>query len=887
MGNTFHPFCRPWEARNGEERAEGSCPPCFFMSMNLLQLPIFDIRQDFSAAIRQGKNVVLSAPTGSGKSTQIPKMLLEDLPSGQRVLVLQPRRLAARMCAERIAEELGEQAGQTVGYVTRYERQARADTRILFITEGILARMLLNPSELDGTGAIVFDEFHERSIHGDLGLALARRLQRSGRPDLLLVVMSATLQAAPIMAYLGNCEAISASGRLFPVAVTYTHRNPKYNIYQSAAQALAEVAAANPEGDILVFMPGAAEIRHCIEECTATCRGQALTFLPLYGEMPPEAQHAVMKPAKPGFRNVIVATNIAETSLTIPGVRHVIDSGLVKINVFDSMRGVNMLETQAISRDSADQRAGRAGRLAPGTCRRLWSELEQNGRPQKTSPEIERIDLCDAILTLAAAGIHDFVAFPWFEAPPEKMANAAVSLLQQLGLLTADGHLTELGGHVRRFPVHPRIGLLLWLGAKHGCYGLACRAAALLSERRLMQSASGNRAQFTEYRGGQRRNSKREGIPESDFLAQIQLLHEAAQRHFDVDFCNRAGIQAAAARDICRAVKDFEQAAPIVCDTSASPSNIPPEATFLKCLLQAFPDRLVRRLDVNASLVCELQGRRRAEIAANSLVRDESFAIVGELREISGSGVQKSKIELSLLSGVKEDWLWELFPNDFEDRDEIFWDDAKQQVFRRRLLLCRNLVLEEKITNDPAPEKAACILAEQLSANNMQLLGWDDDCNAWIDRVRWLADVFPEQGLPMFSEDDVAKIRHDVCMGETSYRAVKNKPCLDFIKGIMTHAQIVFVEKMAPSVLPLPRGRKLKIEYHPGQTPRGRARIQELYDVTGDMTVAGGRVKLLLDILAPNMRTVQITDDLPRFWQIHYPSIKSALARRYPKHEWR
>lgn len=794
------------------------------------RLPIYDIEAQIRRRLKSGGNLVISAPTGSGKSTQVPKMVLAEMPSGAKAYVLQPRRLPARVCAERVAWELGEKIGESVGYITRFERRMGPDTRIVFITEGILTRMLLDPKVAkDMPWCIVFDEFHERSINADLGIALARRLQMTACSELRLIAMSATLDAAPLVEFLGGCEYLQSDGRLFPVKITYTNRSGQLNVYQSAANALRDVLAAESEGDVLIFMPGVAEIRHCLEECRRKCGADGLEYYGLYGEMTSEEQHDVLEPARPGIRKVIAATNIAETSLTIPGVRHVIDSGLVKQNRYDSARGVNLLELRPISRDSADQRAGRAGRQAPGTCRRLWSELEQNGRQLHSLPEIRRIDLADAAMSVISSGCPDVNDFAWFEAPPPKMLANAVELLRNLKLADETG-LTELGRAIHRYPVHPRLALLLHLGKENRCFAQTCLAAAVISERRGETAVRGL-------------HEKWELTPE------IRRAMNDYLRHGDKD------------------------------DKRAPQPN-----AFVKCLIQAFPDRIARRISGNTY---ELPGRRRAELVAGASAAGSAFIVAAESRETTGGGTQMMKVELSLASPVKEDFLWELFPDDFSDVDECFWDNAKQQVLRRRLLLCRNLVLEESIRNDPNPDLAAEMLVEQLNSNNMPLVGWDDACDAWINRVRWLRNVCPEQELPEYDDDDVKRVRMAACLGETSYRAVKNKPCLQFVKGIVPADKIAFVEKMAPATLPLPRGRKLKIEYFPGQTPRGRARIQDLYDVPGPVTIAAGRVKILLDILAPNMRTVQITDDLPRFWQVHYPNLKSALARRYPKHEWR
>ncbi|MBR6470940.1 MAG: hypothetical protein IKS83_04020, partial [Victivallales bacterium] len=561
----------------------------------------------------------------------------------------------------------------------------------------------------------------------------------------------------------------------------------------------------------------------------------------------------------------------------------------------DAVRGIDILETIPISRDSAQQRAGRAGREAPGFCKRLWSALEQDHKIPHTPPEIVRVDLADALLAIHCAGWTDDEAFPWFQRPPENSLNAARELLHNLGLLKPDGVATETGRAVLAFPAHPRLALLLWKSVQAGIYDLAAGCAAILASRPLIAARTMPARQLTELRGGLRRakqDSSGHSPPESDFLAQLALVEQAATQHFSQDACERLGIQATAARDIAREWADFRRssvpaAKGAVPAAKAAGDAGDKETTLARLLLECFPDRLARRLN-KGTLSCELQGGRRATLSPRSLVRDEPLFIAAELRETSGGSTPGTTIELSLASGIREEWLWELFPDALQETDTVFWDDVKQQILRRRTLSCLGLVLEESVRNDPPPDQAAALLfAEIDSSNNLPLLGWDEKCLGWIDRVRFLRPHFPELELPEYTDEECRAIRKALCEGERTYAAVRNKPALPFLQAILTPKQLVAVERLAPATIPLPRNRKMRIEYHPGQPPKGRARIQELYDVTGPLTVGDGRIPVLLDILAPNMRTVQITDDLPRFWQVHYPAIKPQLSRRYPKHEWR
>ena len=853
--------------------------------MDIQSLPIYAVRQEIMSALPGGR-VVITAPTGSGKSTQVPKFVLEALPANERVLVLQPRRLAARMLAERVASEMGCKLGALVGFQTRYEKAISAESRIVFITEGILTRMLVAEPSLPGVGAVIFDEFHERSLNTDLGLAMAWHSRQTLRPDLKLLVMSATMDARPVCAYLDNAPEIKSDGRLYDVEITYCNRErQQLGPARAAAQALAELLDSGAEGDVLVFMPGGYEIRKTIEACSRLRGAEKLEILPLYGDLPPSEQRKVMEPS--AKRKVIVATNIAETSLTIPGVRHVIDSGYARINRYDPIRGVDSLDTVPIARDSADQRAGRAGREGPGTCRRLWTWIDHSAKNSRTLPEIQRVDLADAVLAVSAFGYNRPAEFPWFEAPPQKMLEGAVTMLEELGYLKPQvGGLTELGQKLHAFPAHPRLTLLMWMGAENGCFQLCAWAAAILSERALVTAGSSPKAVSRDRRYAAKKKAKEEKLLPSDFLSYIDFARDARSQHFDADYCRTLGVNPGAARDICRAAEDYCSLGRHYGWEKDNADN--PEENLLKCLLRAFPDRLARRRD-EGTLVCFLPNGKRGELSAESVVRSEPLFIAGEIREVAGSGVQSSKLVLSLASAIREDWLLDFFPDAWEDVDEVFWDDAKQQVMRRRALNCLGLCLEEKIRNDADPEKAADILAAQIFNGEItkpNLPKWDADVERWIERVNWVASVFPEEHLPVYDAAGIQKVLHFICEGEYSIRALKNKECLPFVKQLLSYEQQQFVDKMAPAFLHFPNGHRMKIEYAVGQAPKGRGKIQDFYDVKESPVIAAGRVKILFDILAPNFRTVQITDDLANFWNVLYPKIRTELARRYPKHKW-
>ncbi|MFA4944259.1 MAG: ATP-dependent helicase HrpB [Lentisphaeria bacterium] len=813
-------------------------------------LPIHALRPEFAAALLAPANrLILAAPTGSGKSTQVPQFLLDSPAVAGRILVLQPRRLAARLLAERVAFERGGEAGGEVGYQTRFENRVGEGTRLRFITEGILPRLLLRDPELRDVGAVVFDEFHERSLATDLSLALVRGLQQGARPDLRLVVMSATLDLAGLRDYLPGAALLQSAGRTFPIELRYQPRLPRQEAWDAAAAALAQLLAAGATGDVLIFMPGVHEIRRTVAACQER-GGPGLLVLPLYGDLPPEQQRQVMAPAPAGVRKVIVATNIAETSLTIPGIRHVIDAGLARIQRFDAVRGFNTLFIEPISRAAADQRAGRAGREAAGICIRLWSQLEQNHRHSREEPEIRRIDLAEAVLQTRLLGFADPAAFPWPEPPPAAAVSAAVALLGDLGALAGPGlAVTTAGQQMAAFPTHPRLARFLLAAATAGCLREACLAAALLGERLPTATAAGPH--------------------ESDLL---NLLQQFSGRH-----------ESPLSRQIQRAEAHFLQ----ICRRLRLPLNLrpaPPER-LAKAFLLAYPDHLARRRAPGSSL-CELRTGRRGELDRGSAVHSAPLLVAGEIRETGGRG-QGARTLLALASAVEEEWLHELFPDRWRQETSLAWNEQLQQVEKIRRTLCLEVALEEKTLPGHGEPGAAELLARMIRERGLHLPEWNAAVEAWISRVRWVASQFPEKGLITYDEADTAVLLQELCAGEWRYAKVREKPVLPLAKGLLGWEDQRFVEQMAPETLAMPNGRKMRLEYRPGQPPHGRARIQELFDLAATPRVAGGRVPVLLEILAPNQRPVQITDDLAGFWQRHYPALKKTLARRYPKHEWR
>ena len=839
-------------------------------------LPIDALQADLVAACGRVRRLVLRAPTGSGKSTRIPQMLLDlNLVQGQ-IVVLQPRRIAARLLAARIAQERNVRLGGEVGYQIRFERVESAQTRIKFVTEALLLRQMASDPELKGVGAVVFDEFHERNLHSDVALALARRLQETHRPDLLIMAMSATLDTEGVAKWLGSAETLAADGRTYPVQIEYTHlpRNSTRPIWDAAAEQVRRVLSEEAEGDILVFMPGSYEIMRTIGAVRNLPESGGVEILPLYGELPPEEQDRAVKPS-PG-RKVIVATNVAETSLTIPGVRAVVDAGLARIARFDPHRGIDTLLVEPVSQASAEQRAGRAGRTGPGRCIRLWSQTDHEARPLREVSEIKRVDLSETILLLLSSGWGEAATFPWYEKPDDKALQRALTVLADLGAVDAQGKLTDLGRRMSVFPAHPRYARMLLAAGDLDCVYEVCRIAGLAQGRdilfRKVDDRTENARDSVEQEDG------------SDFFPRLALLQRAVEMKFDADACDRFGVHGQAARQADQAARQFLRLAEgqglPVSDRVADP------AAVRRCLLLGFSDRLAVRLDAG-TLRCALVHGRTGELRRESSIRNAKLLVAAEVDEIQARGGVTTY--LSLATAIEEAWLQELFPAEFSTVNQVRYDGSQRRVVTRVERRFRDLVLEAKERDDAPSDAASRLLAEEVAAGRLELEKWDAPVDAWIRRVNFLSKHCPELGIPPFDEAARRMVIEEVCAGAVAYRDIRDRPVFGVVRGWLTHEQAMALESYCPEKIILPRKKHpARIEYTEDGQAEVEATVQELYDFPGSkLRVCLGKVPMVVCIQSPARRTQQRTTDLDAFWKGSYEGVKKELRGRYPKHEWR
>ncbi len=870
-------------------------------------LPIYELESAVVATLRASGRLIVQAPTGSGKSTQIPQMLLRhgllDGSNGKgEIVVLQPRRLAARMLAKRVAEEVGTPLGGVVGYQIRLESRVSEQTRIRFVTEGILLRQMSFDAQLRGVSAIVFDEFHERHLYGDISLARALQIQQSTRPDLKLIVMSATLDAGLLKAYLAPCDVLVSQGRSFPVRIEYLPKTVNFDhepVWDVAARECERVARESA-GDMLVFMPGAYEISRTVQAIQGLRALREFVTFPLHGELPPEQQDRAV--ARYETRKIIVSTNVAETSLTIDGVTTVIDCGLARVARFDPHRGINTLLIEKISAASADQRAGRAGRTAPGVCVRLWTEREHGLRAPQELPEVKRLDLSEVVLTLKASGIDDVANFPWLEKPEPKALERAELLLADLGAIsdqaggpgalrpasaaetqqpraerTAHLRITEIGRKMLRFPVHPRYARMLLAAQDRGCVRTVALMAALTQGRNfLLRGVPKDVEQAREDTLGEEH--------ESDFFLLMRAWRFADKANYSLEACRRLGIHAQGARQVGPL---FEQFLAIAQKEGLDVSERRTDgAEVRKCVLAGFSDQLAKRLD-GGTLRCELVHNRRGVLARESAIGQAPLLVAAEISEVEGRGGEVNVL-LSLATAVEEPWLKEIFPDDYREVRGVTYDEAMKRVVSRRERRFRDLVLEAKASSDEAPlNEAAALLTKEVVAGRLKLEAWDEAVEQWIIRVNRLAEWFPELEVNVLTEADRATLIEQICYGELSYRDIKDKPVMPILKDWLTAEQLAVIDDYLPEKLTMANGRKARLTYAKEGPPVLSARIQELYGIEGRFTLGHGRVPVKFEVLAPNHRPIQVTDDLTNFWREQYPKVKAELSRRYPRHEWR
>ncbi|BCX50318.1 ATP-dependent helicase HrpB [Haloferula helveola] len=843
-----------------------------------MRLPVFEIEDDLKAAAGPGGRVLLKAPTGSGKSTAVPGMLLEAGIEG-RVLVIEPRRMAARMLAGWVARQRGGGVGGEVGYAVRFDARYGRDTRVIYLTDGVFQRWLQDDPELKGVSAVVFDEFHERRVAVDVALGRCLDLQETLRPDLRVIVMSATLETRGLSEFLEPVTILEAGGRTYPVDIRYK-ASPAASgrrggparetpVWERVAAACRD-AITDPEcGDVLCFLPGAHEIRRTLSQIENSTWSGGWSVLPLYSGLPPAAQEAAVAPGK--GRKIIVSTNVAETSLTIEGVRTVIDAGLARIASFDPRRGIGTLMIEKISRAAADQRAGRAGRTAPGRCIRLWSEAEHARRAAFETPEVHRVDLAEVSLLLKSAGVEDVGGFRWLEAPQAEGLARADALLHDLGAVDENGALTEEGRAMAGLPLEPRFARLMLAGVEEGCVAeMAFVSAAVQGESIWAGRGDGMRDFVAD-------------DDFTDFQAEWRGFESAVAMGFDPKRVSQIGVHGRAARELSRGFERLEKL--------ALRRGWPFEAVDFegrkdavgRAMLAGFSDQLGVRAG-SATLACRLVGKRKAKLDDRSAARNASAFVATEITEVEGRDVT---VHLRRGTAVELEWLRDLFPDDLHDTDGAAWDEVRRCVVARKELRFRDLVLASKDSDHEVNlDAAAELLAARVLSGELVLKKWDASVDQWCARLASLSKWMPELELPGWGDEDRQAAVAQICHGAVRYKEIKEAPVWPVLKDWLSAPQRAALDAFAPERIKLANGRDAKITYASDGEPSIGLMVRDLFGVWETPTVANGHVPLVVQVQAPNRRPWQVTKDLKSFWASGYTQMRKDLAGRYPKHPW-
>ncbi len=820
----------------------------------LPDLPINEALPALAEALINRRSVLLEAPPGAGKSTIVP-LFLRTSPwlAGQKILMLEPRRIAARAVAGRMAHLLGEAVGRSVGFRTRLETRVSRDTRIEVVTEGILTRMLQDDSGLAGIGCVIFDEFHERSLNADLGLALCIESQQNLREDLRLVVMSATLDMQPIAKLLGDAPIVASRGRSFDVDTHYIARRPEIHLDLQMAQ-LVRTALREHDGDILCFLPGAGEIRRMQRALEGGGLERNVRVLPLYGDLEGTAQDAALSPLPAGQRKIVLATSIAETSLTIEGIRVVVDSGLRRYAEFDPATGMSRLVTTKVSQAAADQRRGRAGRLSAGYCYRLWSEGTQASLAPQTVPEILHADLAPLALELACWGALDSSGLCWLDSPPSAPLAQARDLLRQLEAIDSGGRVTAHGRALAKLGTHPRLAHMLVKAREHGAGRLACDLAAILSERDILRAGAGARDADLRLRVAVLRGDVRELPPgvTVDSRAVSQATRSSA--HWQRDF------------------------------TRGRPDSADPHEWTGIALAWAYPDRIARARGSGGRYL--MANGRGAHFGEPQALSKADFIVAAEL-----DGADR-EARIFLAAPVQPADIEEYFSAQILEHAEVVWDDREQAVRARRERRLGAIVLESTEIRKPDPQALLDAALIGMRAMGMAGLPWTSELRQWQARVMLMQTyaVPTPEPWPDLSDAALMATLEDWAppwiLGFSRREHFSGMDMGNALRSRLSYAQGATLEREAPTHFTVPSGSNIPIDYLDGEIPSLSVRLQEMFGLNQTPSVAAGRLPLLLKLLSPARRPVQITRDLVSFWNRGYHEVKKDLKGRYPKHYW-
>lgn len=822
-------------------------------------------------------------------------MLLDAGVAGEKkIVVLQPRRVAARTVAARVAFERGGKLGGEIGYQIRFEDQTSLGTRISYMTEGILLRWLQDNRALANVGIVVFDEFHERNLLSDVSLALVKHLQQTARPDLKLIVMSATLDAEPVADYLTGpgepaCPILHSEGQSFPVEVRYATHHDERAITEQAADAVEAIVNSGEPGDVLVFMPGMGEINSTINALRSARVNERLALIPLHGDLPPDQQDLAFAPNP--LRKVIVSTNVAETSVTIDGIRHVVDSGLARVARYDSERGIGTLFLEPISRASADQRKGRAGRTAPGTCHRLWTESAHLNRPARNTPEIQRSDLAEVVLLLHSLGIRRAAEFDWLDKPDALAVERAEKLLHTLGALQSTPvGLTDIGRQMLRLPMHPRYSRMLIEAAKYHCVPAAALCAALVSGRDLLMRLGHGDKHVKEAR------ELFEASQDSDFYTLMRAYEFAKNNSFNVESCRRYGIHAQTARQVEQTfgqILDVAERQKLGGENSQLPTpNSKSEDALLRCLMTGFIDQLCLRRD-QGTLECVLTEGRHGTLMRESVVQNAPLFVAASIREVAGRGSANLTL-LGLASAVKREWIEQTFPDQINSRVEHLYDRTHKRVAAVKLIRFHDLVLHHEHQREVDSKASGRALAEAQRKGFFELPLLNHELKQFVARVNLVTAALPELEFPALDDAAITNRLAIAFEGLTLAKEAQGAPLREAFHQHLAKEQLVWLDELTPLSIPWPDGRKLKLQYsEPSRdedgepnSPELQVKLHECFQLKEHPHVCEGRVPVKLWLCSPDGKRLEPTFNWPAFRTNSYPKLRSSLQKKFPGVLW-
>ena len=829
----------------------------------LEDLPISAHSKELKETWLEGEDFAVMAPTGSGKSLGLPLLLFQQNLVEGKILIVQPRRVAARCLAQHACKVMDSALGDIVGYHVRFENKTTPETRIIYLTDGMMFRLLQNEKNLAGVELIIFDEFHERSLFMDSSLALVKRLNDLKRIDTRIIVTSATLDLNKVNNYLNANRGISVSAKSYPVSIKYKAPKPKINLSTQVCDCLRAVLSEF-EGDVLVFMDGAASIRRTIREISEKLSRYDLEVLPFFGDLSHEAQDRALSPNRK--RKVIVSTNLAETSLTIQGVRIVIDTGLAKKYRFDPYRGVNVLLSETISKSAAKQRSGRAGRTSEGMCVRMWSENENSHRKEYEEPEINRLDLAEIYLNLICLGIEPD-QLNWFEGPSATSLNLAKSLLIKLGAIDLNSSVSALGFKLAKIPLHPRLGLALLLSEEKGC----------LSAFALLLSA-------LDFKNPVDLDKRKEFLIEkrsaSSDLEALQIAYEkTSATNFNLEFCKSHGVHGGRFREI-------EKIAILLCSTLGKDFNYsridPDTLTFI--LLKVYPERLAFLENKGTNTYVDYSGNR-LQMSKFSVVRGAQWVLA--MQVVEKKNRERIILQMEDITEIKICMIRQYLGDELKIDSSLIFDCEAKKAYRRVVEKFGEVIVSQKDEEEIKKESVAKAYACAIASGDLKLKYWNQEVDEFLARIYFVSNHFSEYGIEEFNQDAKSFVLEDICSTFEKWKEIRSARVLDFIHSFYGKTALDIINEMAPVSFQLgPQAKPYILRY---EFPKVylSAPIQKFYDINDHPKIGNGQIRISLEMLAPNGRVAQCTEDLSGFWEGSYQTVKKELAGRYPKHEWR